>query len=450
MVRVRREIRYDHTVAGQWTVPLRPPYLAAVAGSPDHRVWPDDSQVPPVSWRMLPPVLSPISARALSAGLSAAVGLDVDAPTKAMKALREKYGADEVVLTDSGTSALVLALRAVAGEGGTVAYPAYGCLELTTAALGAGVRVRLYDVDPLTLSPDLDSLDAAIARGVDAVVVAHLFAYPADMTGVRRLADARGIPVIEDAAQGSGGVLHGQKLGTLGDVAVVSFGRGKGTTAGSGGALLVPKSALRPHVEELSPRLGARTRGGREVPALVGQMVFSNALLYRLPSSVPGLKLGQMVFHPPRTPGAMTTTAAALLVHALAMEAGEIESRRARANILMARSASFTLSTPARPIAGAESGFLRLAMLANRPGYTPDTSLGMARGYPLTLEEHVQLKQSLWFGEQAGAGARELRDRLFTLPTHSKVRPSELSRLLAALGARGTFREAALTPVGAW
>ncbi|MDQ3520445.1 MAG: DegT/DnrJ/EryC1/StrS family aminotransferase, partial [Gemmatimonadota bacterium] len=72
--------------------------------------------------------------------------------------LTERFGAQAVALTDSGTSALVLALRLAAGAGGTVAFPGYACIDLAAAARFAGVRVRLYDVDPASLSPDLDSV----------------------------------------------------------------------------------------------------------------------------------------------------------------------------------------------------------------------------------------------------------------------------------------------------
>jgi hypothetical protein len=67
------------------------------------------------------------------------------------------YGADAVLLTDSGTTALSLALK-VTCQGRDALLPAYGCYDLATAAMGAGVRVRLYDVASTTLGPDAASL----------------------------------------------------------------------------------------------------------------------------------------------------------------------------------------------------------------------------------------------------------------------------------------------------
>ena len=137
------------------------------------------------------------------------------------------------------------------------------------------MHVRLYDIDPSTLSPDLDSVTKVFARGVDAIVVSHLYGYPADFLGVQALASEHGIPLIEDAAQGAGGALCNRMLGTLGDIAILSFGRGKGMTSGSGGAVIVRTPELAGWVGSMRGELGSASAGGFEA--------FSS-LLDRLPS----------------------------------------------------------------------------------------------------------------------------------------------------------------------
>jgi dTDP-4-amino-4,6-dideoxygalactose transaminase len=344
-------------------------------------------------------------------------------------ALRSRYGAADALLTDCGTSALTLALRELVNSGGIVAYPAYACIDLTTAALGAGVNVRLYDVDPTTLSPDLDSVRAAIRRGVDAIVVAHLYGYPADVIGVRELAAEHGIPVIEDAAQGAGGTLLDQLLGSLGDVAILSFARGKGTTGGSGGALLVKTPALAEWTSRERALLPAGSRGGMEVVSLAAQRFLSNPNLYPLPTAIPALKLGEMVYHPPRQPRAMSAVSAAILRWTLAIEPQEVSNRRTRAKELLSRVRATSDIVVARPIPGGESGFLRLAVIDNAGTRLPRTDLGALRGYPMTLDQHRQLWPFLLAGERAGKGSQLLRDGLFTIPTHSYVGASDLALL---------------------
>jgi hypothetical protein len=350
--------------------------------------------------------------------------------------LRSRYGSVDALLTDSGTSALILALRRVLPPGGTVAYPAYACIDLTTAALGANVHVRLYDIDPATLSPDLDSLRATIRRGVDAIVVAHLYGYPADMIGVRKLAAEQGIPVIEDAAQGAAGTLCGEPLGSLGDVAILSFGRGKGTTGGSGGAILVRTPALADWTSSVRSDLRAGSRAGVELLSLAAQRMLSHPYLYALPASIPGLKLGEMVYHPPREPRAMSAASVAILRWTLGLEAREVSHRRARAKDLLSRMGKIEGVKAVRSIPGGESGFLRAALIDTAGTREPRIDLGALRGYPMTLDQHPQLQPLLLAGERAEKGSQFLRDHLFTAPTHSHVGQSDLGRLTEWLDRR--------------
>jgi methylmalonyl-CoA mutase cobalamin-binding subunit len=310
-----------------------------------------------------------------------------------------------------------------------VAYPAYSCIDLTTAALGAGVQVRLYDLDPVTLSPDLDSMRAALRRGVDAIVVAHLYGYPADVIGVRELAREQGIPVIEDAAQGVGGTFRDQPLGSLGDVAILSFARGKGTTAGSGGAILVRTPALAEWTRRERFALNVGGRGGMEVVNLAAQRLLSHPYLYALPAAVPGLKLGEMVYHPPRPPRAMSAASSAILRWTLALEPQEVSRRRGRAKDLLSRARGISDVMAVRPIPGGESGFLRFALIDTAGTRVTRTDLGALRGYPMTLDQHPQLQPLLLPGERAGKGSQLLRDGLFTVPTHSHFGDSDLARL---------------------
>src|SRR6266545_7201880 len=195
------------------------------------------------AWRHLVPAHSPLSMAALLAGARAAAarnGGSARAEEHVVELLKERYSAMAVLLTESGTAALTAALRGALRDrpGAAVALPAYACYDLATAADGAGVSVFLYDVDPHTLAPDLAQLRAALNQGAAAVVVVHLYGYPVDLAQVSAVAAETGAVVIEDAAQAAGAVVKDRPAGTQGSLTVLSFGRGKGLTGGSGGALL--------------------------------------------------------------------------------------------------------------------------------------------------------------------------------------------------------------------
>ena len=339
--------------------------------------------------------------------------------------LAGRYGAAGVALTDSGTSALVLAMRLTAGAGGTVALPAYGCIDLTAAAVFAGVRVRLYDVDPATLSPDLESVARTVSRGVDAIVVAHFYGYPADVPGVTRIAAEAGVRVIEDAAQGTGGTLDGTRLGALAPLSILSFGRGKGISGGRGGALLLRDTSLLERAAAL--RLSDPPRGWSDAAVATAQWLLGRPSLYSLPASLPMLRLGEMVYHPAHEPSSLSHAAAVLVRDALAGDDVGASLRRRNASVILAGAERVAGIEPVRVIAGGRSGYLRAAV-RNSHGRPIDPRLGMASGYPLTLMEQAELHPQLCSGEREHVGAHELRRTLVTLPTHRflSVREREL------------------------
>lgn len=353
------------------------------------------------------------------------------------EALARAFGAQSCVLTDSGTSALVLALRAMVGEDATVALPGYGCVDLAAAVRFAGVRVRLYDVDPLTLSPDLDSVERVLRRGVNAVLVAHYYGYPSDVPGVRALAAAHGVPVLEDAAQAAGGTLARSRLGSLGDLAVLSFGRGKGLFGGHGGALLAFSKEWASRLDSLSSM--PERRGLAELAAAVLQWSVGRPSLYAVPAAIPWLHLGEMVFHPAREPRALSAVAGSLVRDALAAEAHDVATRRRRAEVFRAAAQRDAPAIHAiRPIHGGEPGFLRFAVLDRSASRHAVRRLGLMRGYPSTLHEQRELWPHLIAGEPATPGATELRAALFTLPTHAYVSDEDLVSLCEWLQGTGT------------
>lgn len=377
------------------------------------------------------PVHSPIRVSALGSALGAAwKKSDVNHEFLAAH-LAQTFSARRVLLTDSGTSALVLALRILVGHGGTVAFPAYTCVDLAAAAVYAGVKVRLYDIDPTTLSPDLDSILHVLKEGVAAVVVAHLYGFPADVPAVTELARSHGASVIEDAAQGAGATLRGARLGSYGPLTVLSFGRGKGVTGGSGGALLATIPDFEERMASASRFTGTRA-GWRDLAVATSQWIFGRPALYSIPAATPGLRLGEMVYHPAREPAALSAVAAALVRASLPVAEQEIAVRRRNAEVLMAAVARATGVAAIQPVSGGTPGYLRFPVRdLRRRAEAP--RLGILRAYPRTLMEQEELRSCLYPNERAPAGADELGRTLFTLPVHSLVTPRDLNELGAWL-----------------
>ncbi|MFN0178716.1 MAG: DegT/DnrJ/EryC1/StrS family aminotransferase [Gemmatimonadales bacterium] len=388
-----------------------------------------------MNWRYQLPTWSPITASMLRA----AARSDPGAPARLEAQLAASYGADRVLLTASGTVALTLALLS-RGPCPRVAMPAWGCPDLATAADGADAVVRLYDLDPRTLGPDLDSLRRAVAGGIDLVVVASFFGVPFDAEAIAPIVHAAGGLLVDDAAQGAGGAFRGRPLGVHGDLGVLSFGRGKGRTGGSGGALLATSALGVAAMDRVAARLTPAGQGGRfnDLVALAAMAVLARPGVYRLPASLPWLRLGETIYHPPPELVGIRRGAAAALLAGEDASRAEAATRRERGRAWAAALGGSSRVRLVEPPAGSDPGWLRFpvvgpARAAAELGYL--RSLGVLPGYPRLLVEWGAFQRRVAeAGPASWDGATELAQRLVTLPTHGRLAAADRRHVVAALG----------------
>ena len=390
--------------------------------------------------RSLPPARSPLDPRSLGAGLAALWGGGRDHRARLAGDLADRYDARDVRLTDSGTTALRLAIAgSLTLRDGFVALPAYACYDVATAAIGARAPVRLYDLDPETLSPNERSLERLIDEGAAAVVVAHLFGQPAAVDRVAARCEAAGCALIEDAAQEAGGRIEGHRLGSFGSLSILSFGRGKGMTGGSGGALLVHDDR---GARALSS-LGALPEGPRGIADLLtagALWALARPSWFWLPRALPGLRLGETVYREPTEPDGVSRAGAAIACASLALLAREVELRRRHADRLRAsirEGGGVRLAW--RHAAGVEPGWLRLPVSlddrAREMAASPEAArLGIVRSYPRPLHRLPQLAPTL-ISVEAYPGAERLAVELHTLPTHGGLAARDVQALAAWLDA---------------
>ena len=376
---------------------------------------------------------SPVGPRGIWRGFATAVFPPArSAATHAIEEwLRRRFMPHAALLTDSGTTALSLAIR-LAVPSGPVALPAYGCYDLATACDGAGVEVLLYDLDPITLGPNWSSLASALEGGAGAVVAVHLYGLPVDMARVRSLAAQYTAIVIEDAAQGIGGTFHGRPLGAHGDLAVLSFGRGKGVTAGGGGALLAHTPQFAAQFPNLA--LAPAEIGLSAVAKTAVQWALSHPHLYWIPASVPFLGLGETVYHSVRTRRHLSLCGSGILSGALDLEGVASANRHRHGERLRTAVRRSPDLTPIDAPPGSVPGELRLPVLERDPGRSPlRTSsamhLGVAPGYPRSLADLEGFSSRIRNRTGAFAGSRRLAAGLMTLPTHDQVQEEDFGRL---------------------
>ena len=159
-------------------------------------------------------------------------------------------GVSHAIGVGSGSDAIALALKAFGvGPDTEVVTPAFSFVASATAALQLGARPVFVDVESATLTLDPDRVAAAITPRTRALLAVHLYGQPAAMGALRVLADAEGIPLLEDAAQAFGATLGGRHVGGHGNAAAFSFYPTKNLAAcGDAGLVTTTDPTLAAHL----------------------------------------------------------------------------------------------------------------------------------------------------------------------------------------------------------
>jgi len=161
-------------------------------------------------------------------------------------------GARHAVSCASGTDALTLILLAKGvGHGDAVFCPSFTFAASVEAPALLGASPVFVDVDEETFNIDALSLERAVATAKQqglkpkAVIPVDLFGLPADHDSIAELAEAEGLFVLDDAAQGFGASYKGKKLGTFGLATATSFFPAKPLGCyGDGGAVFTDDEEL--------------------------------------------------------------------------------------------------------------------------------------------------------------------------------------------------------------
>ncbi len=163
-------------------------------------------------------------------------------------------GVPYVVGCNSGTDALVLALRALdVGPGDEVITASFSFFATAESISTVGATPVFVDVDPETYLLDLSKVESAVTSSTKAIVPVHLFGRPLDMGQLMSLAKKHHLRVIEDCAQATGASWDGLPVGSWGDIGCFSFFPTKNLgAAGDAGAVTTKDHELAQKMRNLS------------------------------------------------------------------------------------------------------------------------------------------------------------------------------------------------------
>jgi perosamine synthetase len=370
--------------------------------------------------RTLPPAAARLAWIDAWHGLAGAI-----AARRAIRALEDDFRREldvrHVFSVSSGTAALVVTLRALTtlSSRREVVMPAFTCFSVAAAVVRAGLTPVLCDVDPATFDFDEQRFAETVSGRTLCVIVHHLFGVPAAVAHARRVCERHGAFLVEDAAQALGiEAPGGERLGTLGDAGIFSFGRGKPVTCGSGGMVVTNSTSIAAAIARCHAPVAPAPAALQLVEFLktVLMIVFIRPWLYWIPAAIPALGLGRTIYP------------ARIAVHRLSgFQAGLLRHwrrRLARSNDARAAAVSyFTRALSLRTAEGRTPPYLRLPIVAPDAGarervctLSERRGLGVSAAYPTPINEIPEIAAA--FDGQRFPSAARLSAQLLTLPTH--------------------------------
>ena len=371
------------------------------------------------------------------------------------RAVQARFGIRHASVTSTGRAGLTVLLRALrrlAPHADEVLLPAYTCYSVPASVVLAGLKVRIVDVVPDRFDFAPASLARADTSRVLALVVTNLYGLPGDLPALAAFARARGIFLIDDAAQAMGATVEGRPSGTWGDAGLFSLDKGKNVAAIDGGVIVTGRDDVAALVQEGVEALDEPSWATRATH--VAKAVAYAALLapsrYWIPNAIPQLGLGQTRYTTQYPIALADPGLAALGVVMLPHLEAFTAARRANAGRLRDALAPFAGLTFPRVDAGVEPAWLRFPVLA------ADTErrdalhtalvaagIGATGSYPTAIADIPELRPHL-AGPPDTEGGRAIAARILTLPTHPLVAARDIASIAAIVA--GQVRPAQPVP----
>jgi len=370
------------------------------------------------------------------------------------RSLDERLPDREPFYVSSGTAALTIALKAakLTSRKRQVILPAYTCPSVFSAVVKSGLEPVLCDMKRRSFQIDQEQMESKIGADTLAIVAVHLYGIPEEIIALKELAGVHDVILMEDAAQGfknrvgedalgggsNLGLTKGGYLGSFGDLAILSFGRGKPLSLLHGGAVIVNNAGLKEKVKMICRSVKPQIDGTLiYLLMLLAYSTFFHPRLYWLPQALPWLRLGETHFDLDFNVARMNESALALgnIVSGRFEEIREIRMRLAklyRAGLEpMSRYFDFLPEASNEGVA-----LLRFPIIfkekANRDRVLKKLKaqgLGGSESYPAPVSEIDEAPRYVE-PKEGYPMAKAISERILTLPLHEYVTEKDIDKIV--------------------
>lgn len=149
------------------------------------------------------------------------------------------------VVFNSGTSALHASLLSLEIKSNDeVIVPSFTFIATVNSVLMVNAKPKFVDIEEETLGLNPNLLESVITSKTKAIIPIHYAGLPCKIDEIQRISKKYNIPLVEDAAESFGSKIKNKKVGTFGDLSILSFAGNKVLTTGEGGAVLTNSKSL--------------------------------------------------------------------------------------------------------------------------------------------------------------------------------------------------------------
>jgi perosamine synthetase len=346
--------------------------------------------------------------------------------------MKEYFGVKHVFLVSSGKAALALILKGLQGmsKKRKVIIPAYTCYSVPSAVLMTGLDIVLCDLVPETLDYDFVELEKLADEDTLCIVSTHLFGIPSDVCQIRDIGRKRGIFIIEDVAQAMGAVQGRGKLGTFGDAAFFSLGRGKNITCGSGGIIVTSSEEIGRNIKKhyLELKEEPPVEYVKNFIEVVFMKIFLNPYFYWFPVGLPFLNIGETRFYDTFPVYRLSRFKAGLL-HRWRTKLEESNNIRSKIGQYYINQLGLDKRVP---MYSDDFYYLRFPLYIRHESMKNDICnrykyLGVSPMYPDSINNITEIREK--FGNISCKHAEAIAKTLFTLPTHKLMKEHDKERI---------------------
>ncbi|MCW9014627.1 MAG: DegT/DnrJ/EryC1/StrS family aminotransferase [Gammaproteobacteria bacterium] len=359
------------------------------------------------------------------------------------QAICNKFAVKHCFFMSSGRAAMAMLFRILKDENEDanrceIILPSYTCYSVPAAAELAGLKVRICDIDPVTLNYNFDDLKNIDYSKVLAITTANLFGIPNDVKSLEILARQQKITLIDDAAQSMNAKLGERYIGTYGDIGLFSLDKGKNITSIQGGIIVTNNDYLAELISsEISelPYPGFKQKLAEGLKLIIYSLLL-HPRLYWLPANTPSLGLGKTIYTTNYLFSQYSSHLASIAYRAFKRVDLITSKRRENAEMIINALSPLSGVTFIEPLPDSTPVWLRIPLLINSSIIREkllrelnSAGIGATTSYPQSIADLDEVKKYAAINSGECIQGKYIARHILTLPTMSYMNNNDISTI---------------------